>query len=321
MSDKRGKKTVGEDQSDARGNKPDQIDAVRSSQQVSPAPENGTEVRMTVSDLTRDTYEIDTERFPHKGKVLIFNNINFNNGMPDRVGSDQDASTMYQRFCDLGFEPTLFNDCTHDDIMEKLKGVASEDHGSYSCFACVVLSHGDQDGIWATDKSPVLKTEHLMATVNAQNCKSLIGKPKLFIIQACRGLQSDQGVIVDVNDRVLSDAAGETEEYLAHLTQQENMYQNVRLPTDMDFLLVQATSPGKTSIRNTQTGSPFIQCLSEVMSNMEETDEFLDVLTKVNRKMAFNFSNGHGERSRISVTQMPCFTSMLTKKLLLKKGC
>ncbi|XP_033736656.1 caspase-3-like [Pecten maximus] len=237
--------------------------------------------------------------------------------MPDRVGSDQDASTMYQRFSDLGFEPQLLNDCTHDEMMEKLKEAASDNHSLCSSFACVVLSHGDQDGIWATDKAPVLKTEDLMATVNSQNCKSLIGKPKIFIIQACRGLQSDPGVDVNFDDRVMSDAASESEEYLAHLSQQENTYQNIRIPSDVDFLLVQATSPGRTAIRNNQTGSPFIQHLSEAMSNMEEEDDFIAVLTKVNRNMAYNFSTGRMG----GVKQMPCFTSMLTKKLLLKKGC
>ncbi|XP_060078150.1 caspase-3-like [Ylistrum balloti] len=325
MSDKREEKRIGVNHSDARGKIPQQTEAVSSGKeslsQLPGGSEDGTMVRMTTADLTRDTYEIGTERFPNKGKVLIFNNINFNNGMPDRVGSDQDASTMYQRFCDLGFEPTLFNDCTHDGIMEKLKAAASEDHSLCSCFACVVLSHGDQDGIWATDKSPVLKTEDLMATMNSQNCKSLVGKPKIFIFQACRGLQSDAGVAVNITDRVMSDAASESEEYHAHLIQQESTYQNIRLPTDMDFLLIQATAPGRTSIRNTQTGSPFIQCLSEVMSNMEENDDFLDVLTKVHRKMAFNISTGQLEGTSINVKQMPCFTSMLTKKLLLKKGC
>lgn len=317
----REQKTTCSNQTDARGTMPNQPASSGIGQGDQSGPVEGDSVQMPLSDMTRDAYEIDSPRFPQKGKVLIFNNINFKNGMSDRIGSDQDASTMYQRFSDLGFEPQLFNDCTHDDMMEKLKNAACEDHNLFSCFACVILSHGDQDGIWATDESPVLKTEDLMATMNSRNCKSLIGKPKIFIIQACRGHQSDQGVVVGIADRVKSDASGDSEEYKAHLAQQEKTFQTIRLPSDVDFLLVQATSPGRTSIRNTQTGSPFIQRLSEAMSDMEENDDFLEVLTKVNRNMAFNFSTGKGEGTTIGVKQMPCFTSMLTKKLFLKKGC
>lgn len=59
-----------------------------------------------------------------------------------------------------------------------------DDHSSASCFACVVLSHGDEDGIWAVDKlAPVLRTEDIMATVNSKCCKTLVNKPKIFIIQ------------------------------------------------------------------------------------------------------------------------------------------
>lgn len=91
------------------------------------------DVKVLKSDLTRDTYEIDTARYPNKGKVLIFNNINFDNGLADRIGSDQDASTMYQRFSDLGFEPSLYTDKKHDEIMEILKG------GQIFCLYFVIL--------------------------------------------------------------------------------------------------------------------------------------------------------------------------------------
>jgi hypothetical protein len=39
--------------------------------------------------------------------------------LPDRKGSDVDASSLFQRFQELGFDSDLLNDASDEDITEK----------------------------------------------------------------------------------------------------------------------------------------------------------------------------------------------------------
>ena len=59
--------------------------------------------------------------------------------------------------------------------------MARQDHSESDCFVCVVLSHGDETGIWATDVQ--FKLEDMMERINPINCPSLAFKPKIFILQ------------------------------------------------------------------------------------------------------------------------------------------
>ncbi|KAK7895221.1 hypothetical protein WMY93_020546 [Mugilogobius chulae] len=62
---------------------------------------------------------------------------------------------------------------------------SEEDHTENSSFVCVVLSHGNEDGIFATDGLVTLET--LTQNFKGEECKGLIGKPKLlnFLMTFC----------------------------------------------------------------------------------------------------------------------------------------
>ena len=55
------------------------------------------------------------------------------------------------------------------------------DHSEVDCFACAILSHGDEGVVYGTDG--IVKIDELVSPVKGANCPSLIGKPKLFFIQ------------------------------------------------------------------------------------------------------------------------------------------
>ena len=60
--------------------------------------------------------------------------------------------------------------------------VATNDHSEYDCFACAILTHGDEnDVLYAHDGQLHLKD--FTAPFESQNCPSLAEKPKLFFIQ------------------------------------------------------------------------------------------------------------------------------------------
>ena len=63
----------------------------------------------------------------------------------------------------------------------------------------VILSHGRDSAIFASDGT-CIPTEEIYKKFNNENCPALMGKPKFFIIQACRGDETDAGMFFYYKD-------------------------------------------------------------------------------------------------------------------------
>ena len=70
-------------------------------------------------------------------------------------------------------------------ILKAVQDQCSQDHTNYNCFVCIVLSHGNHGVIYGVDGKTIPVLELRDAVVC--NCRTLVGKPKLFFIQACQG--------------------------------------------------------------------------------------------------------------------------------------
>ncbi|KAM8879872.1 caspase-3a [Spinachia spinachia] len=231
-------------------------------------------------------------RFPCIGQCIIINNKNFDRrtGMNQRNGTDVDAANAMKVFAKLGYKVTVYNDQSVEQIKRVLTSVSKEDHSCYASFVCVLLSHGDEGLFFGTDGSVPLKC--LTSLYRGDRCKSLVGKPKLFFIQACRGTELDAGIEAD------SGEDGTT-----------------RIPVEADFLYAFSTAPGYYSWRNTMTGSWFMQSLCDMISKYGKELELQHIMIRVNNKVAVEFesvSNSPGFDAR---KQIPCIVSMLTKEM------
>ena len=58
---------------------------------------------------------------------------------------------------------------------------AEFDHSKNDCFGVAILSHGDEGIVYGVDK--IVLIDALVAPFKGDRCKSLLGKPKIFIIQ------------------------------------------------------------------------------------------------------------------------------------------
>lgn len=72
---------------------------------------------------------------------------------------------------------------------------------------------------------------------------------------------------------------------------------------------------GYYSHRETINGSWYIQDLCELLQTYGGSLEFTELLTLVNRKVSMRRVGNCNDRSAIGKKQVPCFASMLTKKL------
>ena len=153
------------------------------------------------------------------------------------------------------------------------------------------MSHGGKDGtILAADKK--YNVQELWEDFIGVNCKSLIGKPKLFFIQACKEELFDSG-FSDVVDATVETVV--TSNYA-------------------DFLIMYSTLDGYNSFRNPENGSWFIQALcKELGTNIK--DDFMRILTGVNNRVAQMLLKDSNNEDLNEKKQTSKIESTLTKSI------
>ncbi|XP_024907581.1 caspase-6 isoform X3 [Pteropus alecto] len=217
-----------------------------------------------------------------------------------------ETDAFYKRFSDLGFEVKCFNDLKAEELLLKIHEASNSSHVDADCFLCVFLSHGEDNHIYAYDAKIEIQT--LTGLFKGDKCQSLVGKPKIFIIQACRGNQHDVPV------RPFDAVDHRTDQLGANVTQVDaaSVY---TLPAGADFLMCYSVAEGYYSHRETVNGSWYIQDLCEMLGTFGSSLEFTELLTLVNRKVSRRRVDFCKDPSAIGKKQVPCFASMLTKKL------
>ncbi|KAM3938223.1 caspase-3-like [Leptodactylus fuscus] len=211
-------------------------------------------------------------------------------GFQSRKGTRRDKKTLKETFKKLGFLVRSEDNLFYTELETVLQTVAALDHSQRSCFVCAVLSHGNEDGIFARDQ--IFTLNWLVKFFSNSNCTSLAGKPKLFFIQACRGEEYDFGIETDgPSDSIQSSAP--------QILQEE------------DMLYVYSTPPGYFAWRNSVDGSWFIQSLCKMLQEHGNRLELMQILIRVNHMVAMDYESSNGGK------EIPCIVSMLTKELYL----
>ncbi|KAH9498393.1 Caspase-7 [Bulinus truncatus] len=172
------------------------------------------DISLSLSWNTMDDENRYKFNHPKRGLAVVINNEEFGNikNLGDRHGSSQDAKSLFDMFQQLGFQVLHCKNLTAPKIVVLLKAVAMHyDHINSDCFACAVLSHGDEthirrdnstslrkDIIYGVDGETV-STEVITKFFDDEQCQTLIGKPRLFFFQACRGDTLDGGVDINIS--------------------------------------------------------------------------------------------------------------------------
>ncbi|XP_015823180.1 caspase-3 [Nothobranchius furzeri] len=230
--------------------------------------------------------------YPSIGTCLIINNEKFHEStnMDLRKGTDLDADEVFKTFKKLGYNTVMFKNQKVEEMRRLLKQYSGQDHSENASFVCVLLSHGKEGVIYGTDGCEKIDT--LVQCFKGHSCLSLVGKPKLFFIQACRGTTTDEGVETD-------SVAGQTSE---------------KIPVEADFLYAYSTAPGYLAWRNVNTGSWFIQSLCKMLESYSGELELMQILTRVNNHVARHYESSSSKREHSGKKQIPCIVSMLTKE-------
>ncbi|XP_002197219.4 caspase-6 isoform X5 [Taeniopygia guttata] len=250
-----------------------------------------------------EEYKMNHQR---RGLALIFNHERFywHLRLQDRRGTWVDRNNLKSILTELGFEVRLFDDLKKEDVQQRIYEASTTDHSNADCFVCVFLSHGEDGHIFAYDDKIEIQT--ITDMFRGDKCQSLVGKPKIFIIQACRGDKHDDAVIAHDSADGSESPGNETEVDAAGV---------YTLPAGADFIMCYSVAQGYYSHRDTINGSWYIQDLCETLRKHGSSLEFAELLTVVNRKVSCRRVGMCKDINAIGKKQIPCFASMLTKKL------
>ncbi|KAL3996577.1 plexin A [Sarotherodon galilaeus] len=246
-----------------------------------------------------EEYKMGNKR---RGLALIFNQERFfwRLGLNDRNGTNADRYNLEKRLKDLNFEVRCYDNYKQEAVLDEIAKAAEEDHSDADCFFLAFLSHGEDNHVYCYDGK--ISIQEITSMFKGDKCQDLVGKPKIFVIQACRGEKHDDPVTpadaVDSKVAVFVDASA------IHT-----------LPAGADFIMCYSVAEGYYSHRETINGSWYIQDLCELLQKLGDTLEFTELLTLVNRKVSMRSVLRARDPHAIGKKQVPCFASMLTKKL------
>lgn len=238
----------------------------------------------------------------NRGIFIILNHKTFSVwGASTRKGTDSDRGNLYETATSLGFAVYCHNDLTVEGVEKLFSQYASVDYTDSDCFACAVLTHGETgDILYAKDGKYSLQKK-LLAPI--RNCQSLAGKPKLFFIQACRGTKLDSGM--------------EPQDQPDALMFEEEEEEQVTIPVEADFFIGYSTVEGYYAWRNEENGSWFIQALCFCLKRFRNKLELMQIMTRVNRMVAYDFQSNVQNPAYYKKKQMPSIVTRLTKDLFL----
>ena len=204
--------------------------------------------------IPKDAREYDMNH-RRRGRAFLFNRIDFHFPSPcsKRNGAESDSDNLTRVLSALGFAVEEHVDKKIGEIESILTVVQRDDHSDADCLLVVMMTHGDEEGFLYDSQSWKFEAKKLWAPFTPDLCPTLAGKPKLFLVQACQGDQTD-GVV-----KMSSNKSGGFSSY--------------QLPNHADFLIATSTILGKSSLRNTLTGSYFISAVCKVLG--EEFFPFL----------------------------------------------
>ncbi|KAK7161031.1 hypothetical protein R3I94_003871 [Phoxinus phoxinus] len=236
--------------------------------------------------------------------ALLITNIQFTHSS-NRAGAKRDEENMECLLTALGYSVEKHTNLTGQQISATVENFAarSEHEDSDSTFV-VLMSHGDiiqnKDVILGVNYHEVENpddfffVDEIFSHLNSENCPALIDKPKVILIQACRG--KHPGAVVIESDAIV------------HI--------------EKDFVCFKSCLPGISAYRNPVDGSFFIIYIVEVFCKWAHVDDIMELFRKVTLRMAEDPRFKHFEiRKGEFAKLLPCFDrTPFPKKLYLFPG-
>ncbi|XP_055372738.1 caspase-7-like [Condylostylus longicornis] len=121
------------------------------------------------------------------GKLIIFNMENFENNRFSNLPGSQDVETLQSTFrkfnCDV---KDVHKDLTKDELKKEIEKISKSNFQDYKYLAIAILTHGHRQGMMVVNDCKLINLDTHVILPILRN-RSLANKPKLFIVDACKG--------------------------------------------------------------------------------------------------------------------------------------
>ncbi|KAK2847303.1 hypothetical protein Q5P01_010302 [Channa striata] len=261
-------------------------------------------------------YPVSEASFRNRVALLICNKV-FTNKKFNRSGAERDEVNMEKQLSALGYEVVKHENLTAEGMDNalvkfskhpKLKETDSVfvvimSHGKLGAVLGVNWTHGDKN----PDEFPV---NNIYTHLGSQKCPALLNKPKVIIIQACRG--EDDGSVL-VSDSVVSDDVQPPRSDLpvSDLDIEDDSLRCVH--KEKDFISLLSSTPDTVAYRHKELGSFLIQYLADVFDASAREDDIEELFRKVMQR----FEDFSTQDKRQMPTKDRC---TLTKRFYLFPG-
>ncbi|XP_026742588.1 caspase Dronc [Trichoplusia ni] len=238
-----------------------------------------------------------------RGVLVNFTYMQFDNDIEEfRNGVDVDCNNLTYLFSELGFRVVRYLNLTKQQTLDTLKSLNDVLEGVESVFI-VVSSHGykrahTSDTDVRCKDGKLISLYDIMTYFNNTEMPGLVGVPKVFIFQMCRGTSAEytwqaaggaarrempmpRGVAVDGRPEPPRAARGPRPGPAEPA--------DTRTPLYSDILIAHSTLPGLVAHRDGKLGSWYIQALCEVFAERAHDCHVEKLFTLVDSRMQDKF--------------------------------
>ncbi|XP_061657974.1 caspase-3-like [Syngnathoides biaculeatus] len=222
-------------------------------------------------------------------RAVLVSVANFEPGVPlgARHGAKEDTRRLHRVLSKLDFRVDIYQDLDSREIYRLFRKESRRPPSE--CFLAVLSSHGDDGCVLGADGEPV-RLSRIFGFFDRADVERVA---KVFIVQACRGDATDEGVTVD--------SCGERGRGgVAH---------DVSVP--VNAAVMYATVAGYVAFMH-RKGSVFLQTFCSLLEEEEHADtELTRLMTRLSHRVAFTFrAKGRDLEGK---KEMPCLLSRMTR--------
>uniref|UniRef100_A0A3B3VE98 Caspase-1-like n=1 Tax=Poecilia latipinna TaxID=48699 RepID=A0A3B3VE98_9TELE len=265
---------------------------------------------------SKDVYAVSDVSLRSRVALLITNR-NFANPSLTRKGAEKDEENMEKLLRSLGYEVVKHNDLTAQRMNEVLCTFTEHPklRDTDSVFV-VIMSHGKREfvlGVNHSEEKPdEFPVDNIYKHLGPQECPALMNKPKIIIIQACRGGEGGSVVVSDsASAKVVSDDVSQQLPANAGGNIVDDAIRHVH--KEKDFISLLSSTPDTVSYRREDLGSFLIQYIAEVFNTCSHEDDIDELFRKVMQR----FEEFPDDTKRQMPTKDRC---TLTKRFYLFPG-
>ncbi|NXT95268.1 CASP1 protein, partial [Anhinga rufa] len=230
--------------------------------------------------LSSQIYPIHLPRETRTRRALLICNIEFEH-LKRRAGAEVDVEGMTKLLEGLGYVVDIHYNLTSQGMVEVMKDfVKLGEHRTSDSTFLVFMSHGVRAGLCGTKSknktTDILSLDTIYEKFNNKHCQALLGKPKVVIIQSCRGGKTGSVMVSDSADPAMPSAIS------AH-TIPEGLEDDAifQVHLESDFATLHSSTPDTVSWRSPEKGSLFIQSLIEQFRNHACDSDLQEIFRKI----------------------------------------